>query len=311
MPKPPPFSVTPDAEDYLRSRLNVMPPEADPVIVMATKLGDALDSCGEKIRSWYEGENFDVCYFDPAEQPQTEQIELLGRSTSITPEALKHLTGHTLALRRVKSAYGLFSAPHYVLVADSAPESSVSTLGKKDSYDKTQRNLSIVALTVLGGFSGMGVVWIASATIANILKIPDDKFLPLTLPLFVAGWIIGAAASFFFFQYVYKAKGKTKFAQEQMERKYVGYGGLGAEMNWWIFVGIPTPLIITLTLVLEQFARTIGQKTAVVFVAIMIVGVPVMYFSDRIPRRTVIRLGLLGWILTIIGGYWYFKTHGP
>ena len=303
--------MTPDAEDYIRSRLNVMPREAEPVIIMATKLGDALDGRGEKIRSWFEGENFDVCYFDPAERPQTEQIELLGRNISITPEALKHLTGQTLTLRRVKPAYGLFSAPRYALVADSAPESSVSALGTENPDDKTQRNLSIVAMTVLGGFSGMGVFWIASATIANILKIPDDKFLPLTLPLFIAGWIIGAAASFFFFRYIYKAKGKTKFAREQMERKYVGYGGLGAEMNWLIFVGIPTPLIIALALLLEGFARTIGQKTAVVFVAIMIVGVPVMYFCDRIPRRMIIQLGLLGWALTILGGYWYFKTHGP
>lgn len=311
MSSPAPFSVTPDAGDYIRNRLKVTPRAAVPTIVMATNLGEALDTRGKKIRSWYEGENFIVGFFDPAEQPHAEQIELLGRSISITPEALKHLTGQTLTLRRVKSAYGLFSAPHYVLVADCMPESSASALGMEDSNRKTQRNLSIIALAVLGGFSGMGVVWIAFATIANILKIPDDKFLPLTPPLLIAGWISGAVASFFFFRHVYEAKGKTKFAREQIERKYAGYGGLSAEIDWWIFWGIPTPLTIALASFLEGFARTIGQKTAVVFVAIMMVGVPAMYFCDRIPRRMVIRFGLLGWVLTIIGGYWYFKTHGP
>ena len=157
----------------------------------------------------------------------------------------------------------------------------------------------------------MGIIWIVGAIIVQVLRVPDNKFLPLMVPLFMAGWIIGAIVSFFFFRFVFKTGGRTKFTQEQTERKYLGYGGLEADLSWWIFIGIPTPLIIALTLALEQFARTISQKTAVVFVAIMVVGVPVMYFCDRIPRRAVMRLGLLGWILTIVGGYWYFKTHGP
>ena len=297
--------MTPDAEDYIRSRLNAIPPDADPVIVRETKLGEPLDGPGKKIRWWYEGENFLVCYFLPAEKPQTEQVELLGRRVSITPEALRQLAGQTLTLRRVNSPYGLINAPRYVLVAESAPDVSPET------EDRTKRNFSIAALTVLGGFCGMGIMWIIICIVAPLLKIPENKFLPLIFPSFITSWIVSAIVSFFFFRSVFKAKGRTKFVQEQMEGKYVGYGGLSSQLNWWLFIGIPTPLIISLVLILEQFARTVGQKTAVVFAAIMMVGVPVMYFSDRIPRRIVIRLGLLGWALTIIGGYWYFKTHGP
>ncbi len=282
-----------------------MPQDADPVIVRETKLGEPLDGRGKKIRWWYEGENFLVCYFLPAEKPQTEQIELLGRSVSITPEALKQLAGQTLTLRRVNPAYGLVNVPRYVLIADSAPDVSLET------EDRTKSNFSIAALTVLGGFCGMGIIWIIICIVAPLLKIPESKFLPLIFPSFITSWIVSAIVSFYFFRSVFNANGRTKYVQEQMEGKYVGYGGLSSQLNWWLFIGIPTPLIITLVLILEQFARNVGQETAVVFVAIMMVGVPVMYFSDRIPRRIVIRLGLLGWVLTIIGGYWYFKTHGP
>jgi hypothetical protein len=313
MAKLAPFSITPDAEDYIRSQLDVMPPEAEPVIVMETKLGEPLDERGKKIRWWYEGENFLICYFDPAEKPQTEQIEFLRRSVSITPEALKQLAGQTLTLRRVNSGYGLINVPRYVLVADSAPDVSF------ENNDRIKNNFSIAALTVLGGFAGMGIIWLMICLIVPLvapllkpwLKISDDKLLSLIVPVFIICWIISAVISFFFFRSIYKAKGRTKFVQEQTQRKYLGYGGLNADLSMWIFFGIPIPLIIVLVMFFEHFAHTTGQETAAAFVGIAIVFIPAMYFCDRIKHRIVIRLGLLGWALTIIGGYWYFKTYGP
>ncbi len=280
--------------------------------MMAAKLGDAVDDRGEKIRYWYEGESFDVCYFDPAEQPQAEEIELLGRSVSITTEALKHLAGQTLKLRRVKSGYGLIADQHYVLVADSVSHATDAYL---DGGDRIIDNLSIAALTVLGGFSSVGIVWILICVVVPLLKsrlkISDDEFLSSIIPLFIVGWIVGATISFFLFRSIFKAKGRTRYVLERTQEKYLGQVGLNADLSIWIFFGIPLPLTIVLAMVLEHFARTIGQKTIVVFVAIMVVGIPTMYFRDRIPHKIVVRLGLLGWALTILGGYWYFKTYGP
>jgi hypothetical protein len=311
MDKIAPFSITPDAEDYIRNRLSVMPPEVEPVIMMATKLGEPLDTRGKKTRWFYEGENFEVGYFVQSEKPQAEQIELLGRNFSITPEALKHLSGKTLALRRVKPAYGLMNVQRYVLVADSASEPPSSIFDAEDSTEKTKRIFSIGALTVLGGFTGIGVIWIVIAELINFRIVKNgDEALSSVFPFLIFGWIVGAIVSFFFFRKVYGQKGKTKFVQEQMQRKYVGYGGLNNQLNWWIFLGIPTPLTIALVMFLEHFARTVGEKTTVVFAAIMVVFVPAMYFCDRIKHRIVTWFGLLGWALTIAGLYWYFKTYG-
>ena len=47
--------------------------------------------------------------------------------------------------------------------------------------DRTKNNLSIAALTVLGGFSGMGIIWIVICILIPLLKIPENKFLPLNL----------------------------------------------------------------------------------------------------------------------------------
>ena len=102
-----------------------MPPDAEPVIVRETRLGEPLDGSGKKIHWWYEGENFLIAYFPPGAKPQTEQVELLGRSVSITPEACETIGRANLTLRRVNPTYGLLNAPQYVLLADSAPEVSV------------------------------------------------------------------------------------------------------------------------------------------------------------------------------------------
>jgi hypothetical protein len=309
MLSPIPFSITPDAEDYLRNRLKEMPPAAQCVLMMTMSQND-----GQKPPRWlYEGQSFILACFDSAESPKAEYIEseLFNRRVAIESDAMKQLTGHTLSLHRVDARYGFMNVPRYVLVADSVPEPSVSTFAADGSSENIKSNLSGAALTILGGFTGIGVIWIVAAIIVNTLKIPDDKFLPLTFPLFVVGWIVGAIVSFFFFRSLFKTDGRTKFTQEQKQRKYLGYGGVDADLSWWIFLGIPIPLIIVLVFVLEQFARTVGQKTAVVFVAIMIISVPVMYFCDRIPRRIILRLGLLGWVLTIVGGYLFFKIHGP
>lgn len=301
-----PFSITPDAEDYLRERLREMPPEAKPVLMMTTSQTD-----DERPPRWhFKGRSFTIGYFDPAEKPKQEYVEseLFGRPIEIEPDALKHLTDHTLSLRRVHPDYGLMDIPRYVLVADSGPKSSASTF---ESGERVKRGLSIAALSILGGFSGMGVTWIGTAMVALALRIPEDKFMPLAFSLLIVGWIIGATVSFLFFRSLFSPSGRTEFAQEERERRYLGYGGLGAQFGWWIFLGVPASLTGILIFAHEPLTRSNGQKAGIAVVVVMVVFGVSMYFCDRLPRRLIIWLGVVGWIVTILFGYWYFKTHGP
>jgi MFS family permease len=306
-----PFSITPDAENFLRNRINLMPHEAHPVLMMATSQSDGLKSP----RWFYEGESFVIDYFDPKEKPEIElsKFYLFGRSVGIEPSALKSLSGHFLNLRKVDASRGLLNVARYVLVAGSTPEPLAHARGENVNTDNIKRGLAIGSLTILGGFTGMGVFWIISGFIALTLGIPEEKLFQLKVIyfLFLPGWILGAIVSFLFFRSVYKADGKTKFEQEQKQRKYLGYGGLQAQVNGWTFFGIPASLMAILIWVLLPFAHTDTQKAYGTVVLLMIVFGGSMYFCDKMPRRFIMRLGLLGWAITLVLGYFYFKIHGP
>jgi hypothetical protein len=297
-----PFSITPDAEDYLRNRLSEMPDEAHPVLMMTECQSDGLNPP----RWRYEGKSFILGYFaaDQNSDVTYSECELLGRPVAIESKALTHLSGQTLSLRRVGASRGLMKVSRYVLVSDLAPSST-------DSPQQTRRIFSIAALTILGGFTGMGVIWIVSATVASILKISFERLFSVILPLFVIGWTAGAIISFYFFKSVFKTTGRTKFAQEQTQRKYLGYGGLDAVMNWWTFLGIPVPLTGILIFAIEPFARSVGEKSGIAVGAVVVMFAASIYICDKLPQRLVFRLGILGWVLTFAFGFWYFKTHGP
>lgn len=303
-----PFSITPDAEEFLRSRINQMPQEAQPVLMMTKSQSDGLNP-----PQWsYKGESFVVGYFDSLEKPKAELVEseLFGRRISITADALKHLSGRTLGLLRVEAQYGLMKNTRYVMVTD-LPDQAVNGDGISE---KARRGFSIGALTVLGGFTGMGIFWIIYGTIAGvILRFPVDKFFGsnVIFPIFVTGWILGAIISFFFFRFVYKANGRTRFKQEQRERKYFGYGGPGADLNWRIFLGIPASLMAILMLAFAPFAHTDAQRAYGTVILLMIVLGGSLYFSDKMPRKLVFRLGISGWVITFIVGYLFFKIRGP
>src|SRR5580658_2969314 len=100
-----PFSIAPDAEDYLRNRLNEMPSEAHPVLMMTMSQTDGLNPP----RWCYEGQSFIIAHFDTSEKPDVEytESELFGRRVAIESSALKQLSGRSLGLRRVASNRGL------------------------------------------------------------------------------------------------------------------------------------------------------------------------------------------------------------
>ncbi len=306
-----PFSITPDAEDFLRGRFSEMPRGAEPMLLMTTSQTDGLH-----LPRWsYQGESFIVGYFHYAEKQKRElsEFELFCRPISITPDALKQLSGRTLSLRRVDAQYGLMNDMRYVLVADSTTEQPGSALGRDNFDERIKRGLSLAALTVLGGFTGMGVFWIIYGIIAGIiLRVLVDKFFGsnVIFPIFATGWILGAIISFFFFRFAFKANGRTRFKQEQIQKKYFGPGRAGWDLNWWVFLGIPASLMAVLLLALAPFAHTDEQKSYGAIILAMIVLGTCLYLSDKMPHRLVLWLGLLGWVLTFIVGYLFFKIHG-
>jgi hypothetical protein len=135
-----PFSLTPEAGEFLRNLLQKMPQGSRPVLMMTQLQTDAA-----KPHHWvYKGESFVLGYFNTDEGPKMECVtsELFGHRVSISTDALKHLSGRILCLRRVDARYGLLKNTQYVLVADSAPQDNLE--------EKIGRGFTVGALTVLG-----------------------------------------------------------------------------------------------------------------------------------------------------------------
>lgn len=306
-----PFSIEPDAEDYLQSHFHGMSPRMVPVIKATTSQSDGL-----KPPRWsYEGESFVVDRFksNGSDHKEFPQFHLFGRAVAIEPDALKHLTGRVLRLRRVDARIGLINIPGYVLVAGSADDPPVKDFGSERLGERIKKYISVSGLTILGGFTGMGVAWIIYGIISAVLRIPMEKLFEskLVWPIFATGWILGAIVSFFFFASVFKSGGRSGCSQTQRQRKYRVRRDVRANLDWWIFIGVPASLMAVAILIIKRFAHTDGQEAYGAVAALMIVFGGTLYFCDRMPRRLVFWLGLCGWLLALVVGCWHFRTYGP
>lgn len=308
MPAATPFSITPDALDYICNRIAKMPAGVLPEIILAESQTD-----GEQPPRWrYDGKSFIMGYYDSDQdregEPKPESFEIQGYHLAANADVLKELAGRTLALRRVDASRGVMKQARSVLVAVSAGE--LARLGNNDSAEK-KRVASIIALSVLSGFTGMGVFWVVVCPVLMVSNPAGGKFLPYILPLLFTGWVVGAVIGFFFFRSIYQTKGRTRFRQEQIAKKYLGEGGLDMDLSMLVFAGIPIPLTAIALLILEPLTRTDAQKSGVAVAAIVVMFAVSMILCERLPHRWVFRLGLSGWVVSVVIGYLFFKIHGP
>jgi hypothetical protein len=103
MPTPLPFAMTPEAVDYVRSRLR--PPAAGKELALITGTRKAEIVDGQE-RVWFDGENFMVCIYDIGRRLNAQHVELFGHQVSIVPSTLESLCGRTLSIRRVPGCSG-------------------------------------------------------------------------------------------------------------------------------------------------------------------------------------------------------------
>ena len=111
MSAPLPFSISPEAADYLRTVMR--PPDSgqEVALIMVLRQAETVDG---RERVWFDGEHFMICSYDVGQRPHAEHIELLGHCVSIVPSTLESLRGRTLTVRRVVQPRGV---TRHVLVA--------------------------------------------------------------------------------------------------------------------------------------------------------------------------------------------------
>ena len=103
MSTPLPFSVSPEAADYMRSVMRA--PRAGEELALITVLRQA-EMVGGQEQAWFDGEHFMLSIYDVGRRPHAEHIELFGHRVSIVPSTLESLRGRTLTVQRVPGSSG-------------------------------------------------------------------------------------------------------------------------------------------------------------------------------------------------------------
>jgi hypothetical protein len=182
-------------------------------------------------------------------------------------------------------------------------EEHSSNLPKKDRFKMVQKVLAIGGFTVLAGSCGVGVTWLVVGVIAKIRFNTLDEQLVFTgksMPILIAGgfvgFIIGVAISF----KVVKASPRT---QIELERKF-----LRPSDYLHIYFGFPFFIIALATPFFKWLPRLFGESYFVYValgIALAIIAASMVLY-DRIPKRFIIPIGIIGWLLTLSLICWFF-----
>ena len=157
-----------------------------------------------------------------------------------------------------------------------------------------------MAFGVLGAFSGAGIGWIATAVLARqVPKQQVEDFVAASIPRLTVGGGLGLVAGLVFGSFLFKPRPND--AQMAVEQKYIGFGNIS------IYSGVPAFSLVLLGPIFEPLARRFGNTAApIIFLLAWLVLVALsLALYDWLPRRLVMPLGLLGWVLTFAAAFWY------
>jgi hypothetical protein len=151
----------------------------------------------------------------------------------------------------------------------------------------------IGSFAILGSFSGTGVVSAAAGIFAgNYLmnqKLADRIFF-LDFLGGMAGLIFGLIIS----SIVVREEAKIKYGSNE---KLIGAG-----QRWMIFTGIIWPCLAILACAFEPLVHIFGDKVGcyIALGIMMAIFATFMILYDHAPKRIIIPIGVIGWILTFI-----------
>jgi hypothetical protein len=93
--------------------------------------------------------------------------------------------------------------------------------------------------------------------------------------------------------------------------------GVGPSGRWLIFCGVPLAIVALLLVStvhhgVNGLADTVGEKALpyVIFFTPVAIGIVGWMLYEYLPKRLIIPLGILGWIVGLSLLYWYF-WFGP
>jgi hypothetical protein len=158
--------------------------------------------------------------------------------------------------------------------------------------------LSIGGFAVLAGLSGFGATWLVIGFLAKVIFKTVDKqldFAAKCMPILLAGGVISFVIGLVVSMKVAKADSTT---EAELEEKYVGQFG-----RLKIYFGVPIFImaaIAMLTPLFKALERNVGPSVApyVMLGIALIILAAAWALYDHIPKRFIIPIGIIGWMLT-------------
>lgn len=167
------------------------------------------------------------------------------------------------------------------------------------------RILPAAGFSVLFGLCGVGLTWLAVAFLANAhSKGTADRFLAESMPILIAGGVVGVVVGLVASLIVLTMDPKR---EAEIEERYVGAGG-----RLKIYFGVPVFIMVLLAPMLRWLGRIVGQNADVYVdlgVTLVVIALSLVLY-DHIPRRLVIPLAVIAWMLTLSLAVWFF-FFGP
>lgn len=161
----------------------------------------------------------------------------------------------------------------------------------------SSRVLSFVGFSVLCAFFGVGVVWILIGIFAATFKQNGDPLIAGSLPMLIAGGVIGLAMGLVV---SIKTARLNKKTAQKIEKRFLGRGD-----RLRIYFGAPLFVIAAGMPLFERLSHRFGDSIAIYISLGLALGVLAfsLFVYDRIPARFIIPVGVIGWLLIVLGAF--------
>lgn len=159
----------------------------------------------------------------------------------------------------------------------------------------SSRLLSVIGFVVLSAFCGVGLAWIIVGLFASsMVKGRADSFVAQSMPVLAVGGVLGFVIGLLVAMRVARADPET---EAKLRKKYIRRSD-----RVRIYFGAPMFVIAISVPLLEPLTRLVGTSAGAYIwlgIALAIIALS-LFIHDRLPDRSIIPIGIIGWLLTIL-----------
>ena len=155
--------------------------------------------------------------------------------------------------------------------------------------NNASRLLSALGFVVLSTFCGIGFTWMIIGFFAGAM----NSFVAKSMPILALGGVLGFATGLVVALRVARAGPQ---AQARLEKKYI-------RPSDRVRIYLGAPMFIGAVISIPLLERNLNMYVWLgIFLAIIALS---LFIHDRLPQRSIIPIGIIGWLLTIMFGLAY------